>query len=638
MKKKIVEKKTADSRLAAMIYEEYNAEEIVQFDEDEKFEEIMDILECNRTEKDYDWMSDVFVPEFASLHLTEASQWANQYFQSRDFVEVYLDGSSQESYMKAQAAKLFINSMLNVKAIYHYQKYMRARAINSMRGYVIAVCGWKQNLKNNYRIERTDDPIGMDDQGQPIKNTKFTTVNDTEPLEDHFYYEIPDPRNVRFDRTYCYSIAEKQWVTIRSEMTYDQLKDKEEENGYINLDQVKKMVQDQISDSTRILKDDKDRLTNYSRRLTKTVDVLERWGKVYAIITETDDDGYPTKMRSGYDDNGELLESAELVESIVTVAYTGGHRVLIRFQPTPFRTSKNVPYRPIVRGLCYVHPTKDVGLSDGLYAKELQILTNDMVNMGIDRTKLATFPTLKMKRHAFDDNDSVYFEPEHPILVDDMNDIEEFKIQDNIQGALAIVDFGIKKMQQVQSIYPTTMGELPGKASTTATAVSGAESRTNLRANYKALTFEYTFLQEFYWIMLQMAYQFMHPKTAQKIMGKLAPYFDPEEEYNFQPVTSNIEAEYSKDKKLQRYNDMLGKIGSIPNPAVVPILAFIVGRQLEILGDEYQTVAPMVQKMSQTPNQPEQASGAVDQSKGQNAPTSNQNGHEMSLQEQAVRG
>jgi hypothetical protein len=624
-----------EKTVASLVYDEYTDEETIQFDDDEKFEEIIDMLECKRNEKDYDWMSDAFIPEFSSLHLTEASQWANQYFQGRDFVEVYLDGESDESFLKSKAAKRFINSMLNVRKLYHYQKYMRARTINSMRGYVIAVCGWKQNIKNNYSIQRVDEPIGIDEQGNPVKNTIYKTVNDTEPLQDHFTYEVPDPRNVRFDRKYCYSINDKEWVSIRSEVTYDQLKGAEKENGYFNLDKVKKMMSDEQTEADKAVQDEHDTPRD---KTVRTIDVIERWGRIWALVTEKDQDDYPVKTKPGYDEQGEQLKEAELIESIVTIAYSGSQQVLIRFQPTPFRTSKNVPYRPIVRGLCYIHPTKDVGLSDGVYAMELQNLANDMINMGIDRAKLATFPTFKMRRHAFDDNDSVYFEPEHPILVDEMTDIEEFKISDNIEGALALVGFSTQKMQQVQSIYPTTMGELPGKASTTATAVTGANSNTNARANYKALTFEYTFLQEFYWVMLQMAYQFMHPKTIQHILGELAPFFDPDCDYNYQPVSSNIETEFNKDRKIQRYNDLLSKLGSIPNPAIIPIIAKIVGRQMELLGDEFQTIAPMITQLGKTPNTPEGGSANVDQSGNAQMPTSNQSGMAQSPEEMMTRG
>jgi hypothetical protein len=138
--------------------------------------------------------------------------------------------------------------------------------------------------------------------------------------------------------------------------------------------------------------------------------------------------------------------------------------------------------------------------------------------------------------------------------------------------------------------------------------------------------------------MLQMGYQFMHPKTIMKILGQEMQSFDPDQDYTYQPVTSNIETEYNKDKKLQRYDQMLGRIANIPNPAIVPIIATIIARELELLGDEFQTIAPMVKMLAQTPNTPEQGTGAQTPKDAAPMPTSNQSGNPMSMPEQSVRG
>ena len=136
-------------------------------------------------------------------------------------------------------------------------------------------------------------------------------------------------------------------------------------------------------------------------------------------------------------------------------------------------------------------------------------------------------------------------------------------------------------------------------------------------------------------MMMQMAVRFMHEKTARAILGNLIQAFDPDGDFTYKPVSSNIESEYNKDKKLQRYDQMIGRISGIPNPAIVPIVALIVARQLELLGDEYQTLAPYVKKLMNTPNEKE---GGGDQPKdAKDMPTSNQNGQPQSLQEQSAR-
>src|SRR3989304_4384098 len=69
------------------------------------YEAAIDMFECIRSEKDYEWLSDISFPEFASMLLTDASIWAQQYFQSRDFVEVYLETETEEDTKKAKATK-----------------------------------------------------------------------------------------------------------------------------------------------------------------------------------------------------------------------------------------------------------------------------------------------------------------------------------------------------------------------------------------------------------------------------------------------------------------------------------------------------------------------------------------------------
>jgi hypothetical protein len=590
------------------------------------------MLECKRTEKDYDWMADYVLPEYASIHLTEASQWANQQFQTRDFVDVVLGGDTQESMMKVKAAKKYLNSMLNVKDLYHYQKYIRARSINSTRGNVVVVCSWKQRLIP-IKTEVPDTNEFEDEFGdiQQVETTK--TINDFEPAIDRFDYETIDPRNVRMDNKYAYSIQDKEWVTIRSELSYEQLKMMEKENSYFNLDKLRDGNKEERTETDQKTRE----IQSETTPLVKFYDVLERFGKMWAVVKTRDEYENPEEIGYGYDSNGDPLKNAEYIETISTVAYSGDKKVLIRFQSTPFITSKGIPYRPLVRGLCYIHPTKDDGMSDGKYSKELQMLTNDMVNMAIDRSKLSMLPTMKVGRSTWEDNDSLYFEPEHLMVCENPQDIQEFRIDGNIEPSVGIINMAIGKMQQVNSIYTTTMGDMPKRSSETATAVAGADSRSNLRANYKSLTWEYTFHAEFYWMMLQMGYQFMHPKTAMKMLGELAPAYDPEGDYTYQPVTSNIEMEYSKDKKIQRYDQLIGRIANIPNPAVIPIVALIIQRIFELSGDEFQYYGHLIDALTKTPNQDDKKEEGNAPKDAQGQPEQNQQGQPMSLQEQSAR-
>ena len=145
----------------------------------------------------------------------------------------------------------------------------------------------------------------------------------------------------------------------------------------------------------------------------------------------------------------------------------------------------------------------------------------------------------------------VYIEPGHKIpLENPRDDLEELVISDNIIGSAQMMDLLMSKMQQVDSIHPPAMGAT-GPASTTATAVAGAEQHTDIRSNYKALTFENTFLIELYWMILNMTWTFAHPSTGEKLMGDKVVDFHPEKEYYYKPLSQSIEPEHSKVNKIQ---------------------------------------------------------------------------------------
>ncbi len=636
--------------LAELLYSEYLVSKSNQGYDNSDFEMNLDCLDGKRNEKNYEWMSDISTFDYASIVLTEASSWANQMFQSRDFVDPILEGDKPEDMSKCRAAKKVINKTLNNREIYHYQKYMRARTINATASCVHALCYWEKDVeiidrgrkKIPYRAYL--DELGQEtDQPTDVVGIKHKSVNIQQKIihKDYFNYEILDPRNVYYSNNYSYSIQEKDWIIIRSEESYETLKANEKANGYFNLDKVKEMNAPQQTDTSSETYNKDEQENKPPKVVIKYFDKLMRFGKTWAIITEKEKDGYPLKIIQGMDEFGQVKDGAELVECIIEAIVSGSSKIIIRFQPQFCRVKSGRPYRPLIRGLCYVHPVRDTGANDGTYLRQLQVATDDTVNMSNDRVQLATMPTLIGKRYVMEDNDTVKFQPEHVILVDDpATDLQEVKIRDNIQGAMQQVALFQTKMHQLPGVYPPTMGDAGGlKASTTATAVAGTESRSNLRSNYKALTFEFTFNLDFYWMILQMVYQFAENETAMDLMGEDAQSFDPNPLFTYQPVSSNIEMEYSKDKKVQRYDQLLGRISGLAqgNPAIIPIIAYIIGRQCELLGDEYRMIEKMLKQLSKTPMQPEGGEGTQQPKDAQALPTSNQNGQEMSMQEMYAR-
>ena len=638
-----------EKALTKLVYNEYETAKDARKGDINEFESIIQMLECVRAEKDYEWLSDYFYPELPSKILTDASNWANQYFQSRDFVEPKLEGNHPGDLEKCKAAKMCINQTLNNRNIYHYQKYIRARLINALGGEVYILAWWEQKTKTvQVGTQDREEILDVDIYGNPIKsddqipdtNTISEPIYDEEVVYDNFNYDVFDKRNVFTNNMYTYSIQQKPWIIFRMESTYEELKAHEVENDYFNLDLVKELTKTggktETAQST-YLKNESD--ADVAKPMIQHFDRLIRLGKVWSIIEDKDQDENPIKITPGYDKDNNISDKGELVDVIMEEVFSGSNRVLIRFQPNPFRDIRGRTYYPAARGLCYIHPTKDTGLSDGKYLRELQIAENDLFNMGVDRVKLATLQTFKGRKYALEDNETVYMEPGHVIeLENPREDLIEVEIRDDITGMINVEQMLMSGGDKVSSIFPTTMGELPTKASTTATAVAGAEGKANSRSNYKSLTFEYTFLLDLYSLILNMTWQFAHPKTAWRMMGEYSQSFDPDAEYTYIPVTSNIETEYNKYRKIQNYDQTIGRLSGMVQivPEIVPIIAHMIQRQLELQGDEYQDIAGMIKNLIKAKVNPQgkQGQAVPNQRPG---PTSNQNMLPMSLEEQGTR-
>ena len=603
------------------------------------FDAMIDMLESKRNEKDYEWMSDYNLPEMISILLTDSSGWASTMFTTRDFCEVKLDGEKPEDFLSARATKKVINKTLNDRDLFYYQKYMRLRLINALVGHCYVICWWDQVMKSKSITVNAPTRTGMDDNGMPIVEMMPKERTVEIPVIDRFNFDVLDPRNVFTDNKYCYTAQQKDWIIVRSEVTYEQLVMDREKNGYFNLDKVRESIRD-----SRIGKSDTNKETygkdtdgEFSKPVVKYFDLLDRYGKFWAIVKERDEHDNPILCTPGIDRDGLPIENAELVEMISTFVLIGNTKIMIRFEPTPFIDSYGNPYKPIIRGSCYIHPVKDEGLSDGKYMRELQIAINDTFNMSSDRVKLATLPVFKGRKYAIEDNSSIYIEPEHVIELENVDDLQELHISDNVKGALDQLGMLTGKMQQVTSIYPTTMGALPS-SETTATAIAGSEQRSNARGNYKSLTFEYTFLTEFYWTIMQMSYRFAKDETLLRMLGDDAQHFDARLDYTYTPVSTAIEAEQNKYKKIQLYDQTIGRISGMVQqlPEVIPIIAHMLGRQLELQGDEFAQIGGMIDKLSKAKVQPE--GGAPMQTKDMpDQATSNQSGVTMSTMEKDAR-
>lgn len=640
--KKQIKQETVETHIARIVVDnEYKiGKENIQ-GKISDFEASIDILECERTEKNADWMSDIFFPEFTAQMLTQSSIEANQYFQTKDFVEVYLEDESDEAIAKAEANKELINRTLNQRHLYHYQKFMRANITKNISGEVYAQCGWQRNT--NVRLTEVTEDVesDMDEYGNPIidrtiQMPAMTQVTKTVPvpmiIDDRFNYEILDNRNIYFDNSYTYSLQDKKWIIVREEKTLDELKDEASLYGYTNLDLLENIKPDIETDTSRETYNKDDAHQKVPLKGNEPFDIIHRYGKFWAIVNARNEYANPTDISIGIDNDGKTLPKAELVECIISFALNGSTKQLIRFIPLPFMDAHGKPYRPLIRGLCYIHPTKDWGLGDGKFCRELQIAINDTMNISNDRVMLATLPTLKGRKYSLEDNPSVYFEPNHVIPLENTDDLVEFQISDNIQGALN--QYGILKqtMSGVTSIFPPALGSVPELSSTTATAVAGSEQNKSMRSNYRGLTSEHTFLNELYWMITQMTWQFATEETAMRLMGNKAYNFDPSACYTYKPLSQSIIPEYSKANQIRELNQMMSVLAPVVsiNPKGALLINFVISRIFELYGDEYSKYGKyLLDENAPVGTQPAGAEGA---------PMQNQNMTPMSGMEKTARG
>ena len=614
-----------------------------------EYENLLDLLDGIRAEKNYSWNSDIHIPLFFAHLASEASTWAAQYFSSRDFCDVYLEGLDPKDKLKSYATKVLINKTLNMKDIYHYHKYIRGRMINWLFGQKYTICYWDFKSKM-VKVKQPPEQRQVPEIDEQTGDIVYRPIQIPQPdkeeervILDRFNYDVIDPRNVYTDYGYTYSVQDKPWVIIRSDCTYAQLKADEERYGYFNLDKVESLLSPGRNDET----DTGLETYNYNQLNTPIdqtpetkFDLLQRFGTMWCIVEEIDDDGVVAKAKPGWDDNGIKDEDAELIQTIISFVVINGKEVLIRFQPTPFIDSKGEPYYPLVRSWCYIHPARDTGLSDGKNLRELNIAIDDTFNISQDRVMLSTLPVLKGRKMSLEDNPTVYIEPEHIIeLENPREDLMEMDIKDNIQGALQQITSLDLWAQKTDGIFPPNMGGLPDKTSVTATASAAGESHANARGGFKSLTYEYTDLIEFYWIILQMTYRFARPETAMKLMGQLAYVFDPDGDYTYVPLSKNLESEHTKRQKVATMDQMMGRVSALlkvfPKEAAM-ITAKILQMEFEELGAEYQDVKGILDALTKA-KPAEEGKGAEGVKDGKPEMTSNEQGLPVSPHEAGAR-
>ena len=602
----------------------------------ENFEAALDMIELNGSGEEYSWHSDYYLPEYLSIFLTQMSGDAAQYFQTRDYVDAYLEDGSDESRAKAAAAKECINRTLNQRHVYHYQKYMRAQGIRRMFKNVVLRCWWEREdapAVTGFTTRLVEDEM-MPGAMKEVKEARIEPM----PVVDRFNYDVIDPRNVFTSTEYAYTMQDKRHIYVMCEKNLSSLKSEADTYGYFNLDKLGEHdppSETQVSKNSFNADNEAVPTPTTKKKSDKPYDVLYGYKKDWVIVTRRDDTtNEPLEAKPGYDEFGEVMEKAELEEVCFAFALPDRNtKVLIQWHLTPYVDTTGRPYRPLLRGLCFIHPTKDGGIGEAGIAKELQGAINDNFNISNDRVMLATIPVLKGNKYALEDNDTIEFAPGNVMQLFNKDDLDEFKIRDDITGSLNQSAVLKKGMQQALATYGPQMGDTPAVASTTATAVADAATHATTRGNYSSLTAEYTMWCELYWMILQMTSKFAHPSTGEKLMGDKVYDFDPNGDYIYKPLTQAIETEASKAAKVKTIISMLGYVAPIQNRKIANLVNLMLTRIFETYGDEYEDFKDALLEEDGQPLQPTGNQGAPAE-----MAVSNQNNMAITPSEMRARG
>lgn len=596
------------------------------------YQSYLDMLSCERTEKKYDWRSDVSVPVLTTLHLMQQGLSATQNFSTRDFTEVYIGDSNVTA--AAEAEKRLINNTLNQRELYYYQKLLRATSAKDLDGATYFRCWWEQKtepgiigmetkMRESEEFDISGDPLI--NRAEQIPGIEFfeEPVAGEVPIVDRFNFDIIDRRDIFTSAEYTYSLQQNKWVIIRYNATLTWMINHQDEMGFFNLDILK---------NTNIKGDSRGEGThsdNYGVPKGQESDsvptkdwlIVERYGEDWVIIKE-DGEGNQIGIEPGIDKDGGEKEGAVLISVISAFAVSEGHEILVRFQQNPYRSATGESYIPLIRGLCYIHPSKADGMGDGKCSKELQIAIDDTVNISNDKVMASTLLTFVGRKGAIEGNDTVYMEPGHVITVEDPNnDIRELQISPDVAGAMNQAQFMTQKMEQLQSVDPTSVSPVQ-----TATAEARDEARTTTRNQYKELSLSQTLLNEFYWMIGQMNWQFAFPETLEKMVGAdKVEDFNPSLAYAYKPITSAIETEHGKAAKTRTYLQMLQINATIENPKTPALMNKLNAKILKLQGAEWEEFADFLLDESVPGGG---AQGSLPTPQG--VPTSNEQGFEQS--------
>lgn len=538
------------------------------------------------------WMSNTVLPEFHTEMTVQSGLEAAQEFRRRDFVEIYHESKDDKHRLAGEAKKELINRVLNQRHLHYFQKRMRASGLKNISGKVYFRCKWERKVIKKRNIENQTIPLQNPIEGGQQQAVVPVEVETEQVVYDRFNLEVLDPRNVFTSPEYTYSLNDKKRVSVQYDTDIGEMTDQQALMGYINLDKVRDALKSEGGGQTDVVKGDNEsdiKLQEYQWTALKTFKVVEVSLREWVLVAK---DGL--SIKPGIDNEGNPVKNAVLMMIVKSYTTINEKKILVRYQRYPFRDPFGNPYRDIVMGKCYIHPTNDLGFGDGKASYPLEIARNGIFNMGINRVTLATLPTLKANTASAQEFRKTWqFEPNGVLEAYDVNDLQEFQLSDDITGVNNIMSILTNAQQASNASFPTAQGGLP-LASTSATATAASESRTDARQFYKGLTYNNTALAEIYDRIGWMYWQFALPETAEKAMGEKVFDFNPYLDHTFKTVTESLETESSKQAKIEILDGMFVQSAQIQNKNTLKQLNYILTKKARLLGDEYEDINDML--------------------------------------------
>ena len=134
------------------------------------FDDYYDMVHCRRASKPNDWESDICLPEFTSRLLTQIGNFMAKYFGSRDYVETDEDTEDADVIKESKAAKDLLNTLLNDKNAYYFQKIVRLLMF-------VWPSGWGV-IKGSYRQKVEEYQVGNKSRSEAVVDEEYRGLED----------------------------------------------------------------------------------------------------------------------------------------------------------------------------------------------------------------------------------------------------------------------------------------------------------------------------------------------------------------------------------------------------------------------------------------------------------------------------